>query len=58
MAAVMLFYGWPKIRDLKSNANDFLQMGFNPGIFWRWGNNDPEKATCDDKRKPASWTAG
>lgn len=34
VAAVMLYYGWPKIRDLKSNANDFVQMGFKPGMFW------------------------
>jgi uncharacterized membrane protein YphA (DoxX/SURF4 family) len=30
----MIFYGWPKIRDLASNANDFEKMGFKPGIFW------------------------
>jgi putative oxidoreductase len=34
LAAVMIFYGWPKIRDLESNANDFVQMGFQPGRFW------------------------
>ena len=34
LAIVMIYYGWPKIRDLASNANDFVQMGFNPGIFW------------------------
>ena len=34
LAAVMIFYGWPKIRDLASNANDFEKMGFKPGIFW------------------------
>jgi len=34
VAAVMLFYGLPKIRDLKSNTNDFVEMGFRPGIFW------------------------
>jgi uncharacterized membrane protein YphA (DoxX/SURF4 family) len=33
-AAVMIYYGWPKIRDLTSNANDFVQMGFKPGMFW------------------------
>jgi putative oxidoreductase len=34
LAAVMIFYGWPKIRDLASNANDFEEMGFKPGILW------------------------
>ena len=30
----MIHYGWPKIRNLKSNAKDFENMGFEPGIFW------------------------
>jgi uncharacterized membrane protein YphA (DoxX/SURF4 family) len=30
----MIYYGWPKIRDLKSNAKDFMEMGFRPGIMW------------------------
>jgi len=34
LAAVMLHYGTPKIRDLRSNACDFVQMGFKPGMFW------------------------
>lgn len=34
LAVVMIHYGWPKVRDLKSNANDFVQMGFKPGMFW------------------------
>src|SRR6267378_5138742 len=34
LAIVMIYYGWPKIRDLASNANDFVQMGFKPGILW------------------------
>ena len=34
LAMVMIYYGWPKIRDLRSNANDFVQMGFKPGMFW------------------------
>jgi len=34
LAAVMLHYGTPKIRDLRSNARDFVQMGFRPGMFW------------------------
>jgi putative oxidoreductase len=34
LAAVMIYYGWPKIRDLDANANDFVRMGFKPGMFW------------------------
>lgn len=34
LAVVMIHYGWPKARDLKSNANDFVQMGFKPGLLW------------------------
>ncbi|MFQ5575437.1 MAG: DoxX family protein [Anaerolineae bacterium] len=30
-----IYYGRHKIKDLKSNANDFVQMGFKPG--WLWG---------------------
>lgn len=30
-----IYYGWPKIKDLKSNARDFEHMGFKPG--WLWG---------------------
>lgn len=32
---VFLYYGYPKLKDLKSNANDFEQMGFKPG--WLFG---------------------
>ena len=31
----MVYYGWPKIKNLKSNAADFVSMGFRPG--WLWG---------------------
>ena len=34
LGIVMVYYGWPKIKDLKSNAKDFDKMGFKPGIFW------------------------
>jgi uncharacterized membrane protein YphA (DoxX/SURF4 family) len=30
----MIYYGWPKIRDLRSNAEDFVRMGFKPAFFW------------------------
>lgn len=35
LAAVMLYFGWPKIRDLRANAKDFVNKGFSPG--WLWG---------------------
>jgi len=35
LGAVMIYYGLPKIRDLKSNADDFVEMGLKPG--WLWG---------------------
>lgn len=31
---VMIYYGYPKIKDLKANGEDFVKMGFRPGIFW------------------------
>ena len=34
LAGVMIYYGWPKIRDPAANANDFVRMGFKPGMFW------------------------
>lgn len=35
LGVVMIYYGRQKIKDLKSNANDFVGMGFKPG--WLWG---------------------
>jgi len=35
MAAVMLYYGWPKVRDPRKNAKDFDATGFRPG--WLFG---------------------
>ena len=35
LGVVMVYYGWPKIKDLKSNSKDFVKMGFKPG--WLWG---------------------
>lgn len=35
LGTVMLYYGWPKVRDLRQNAKDFVGMGFAPG--WLWG---------------------
>jgi putative oxidoreductase len=34
LAVVMVYYGWPKVRDWRSNAEDFARMGFKPGAFW------------------------
>jgi len=35
LGIVMLYYGIPKLRNIKSNVKDFVQMGFKPG--WLWG---------------------
>lgn len=34
VAIVMLYFGLPKVRDLKKNGRNFAKMGFNPGMFW------------------------
>jgi uncharacterized membrane protein YphA (DoxX/SURF4 family) len=34
---IFLYYGLPKIRDLKSNASDFEAMGFTTPSGWFWG---------------------
>lgn len=34
LATVMIYYGLPKIQDLKKNGEHFVAMGFEPGIFW------------------------
>ena len=31
---MFLYHGWPKIRDLKANAEGFNAMGFRPGKVW------------------------
>jgi uncharacterized membrane protein YphA (DoxX/SURF4 family) len=31
---VLIYYGWPKIKNLPSNAQDFEGMGFRPGMLW------------------------
>lgn len=30
----LIYYGWPKIKNLKSNAQEFVEMGFRPGMLW------------------------
>ena len=34
LGTTLVYYGLPKIRDLESNAADFVDMGFKPGIVW------------------------
>jgi putative oxidoreductase len=34
LGLILLFHGWPKIKNLKNTAGDFEMMGFKPGIFW------------------------
>jgi len=34
LGVVMIYYGLPKIKNLRSNAKDFEKMGFKPGWFW------------------------
>jgi uncharacterized membrane protein YphA (DoxX/SURF4 family) len=35
VGVVMVYYGVPKIKNLRANAKDFVKMGFRPG--WIWG---------------------
>lgn len=35
LGAVMVYYGWPKVRNLRTNAGQFAGMGFRPG--WLFG---------------------
>ena len=34
VGSILIYYGWPKIKDLKKNGEDFNGMGFKPGILW------------------------
>lgn len=34
LGIVMLYHGWPKLKNLKDTSNSFESMGFRPGIFW------------------------
>ncbi|MFO7653761.1 MAG: DoxX family protein [Candidatus Krumholzibacteriia bacterium] len=29
-----IYFGLPKIRDLRQNAESFVEMGFRPGMLW------------------------
>lgn len=32
--AIFLAHGWPKLKDLATNAQNFEMMGFKPGKLW------------------------
>ena len=34
LGVILLAHGWPKIKDLKTAADNFLAMGFKPARFW------------------------
>ena len=34
LGVIMIYYGYPKIKNLAGNAKDFEKMGFKPGMFW------------------------
>ncbi|MDP3901402.1 MAG: DoxX family protein [bacterium] len=34
LALIFLAHGWPKIKNLKANAQNFNMMGFKPGALW------------------------
>ena len=31
VGVLMIYYGWPKVKNLKKNSKDFEKMGFSPG---------------------------
>ena len=35
MGGVMVYYGWPKVKDPRKTFEDFVKIGFTPG--WSWG---------------------
>lgn len=34
MGIILVYYGWPKCKNLASCAKDFEGMGFRPGVLW------------------------
>ncbi len=34
LGLILVVHGWPKLKGLKQTAENFSQMGFQPGIFW------------------------
>jgi putative oxidoreductase len=35
LGILLVVHGWPKMKDLRQNAGNFVGMGFKPG--WLWG---------------------
>ncbi len=34
LGIILVVHGWPKIRDLRGNAEDFEMMKYKPGVLW------------------------
>lgn len=34
LGCILIVHGWPKVKDIKTNAEHFEGMGFKPGMFW------------------------
>jgi putative oxidoreductase len=34
LGLIFVAHGWPKIKSLKTTAQNFSAMGFKPGVFW------------------------
>lgn len=34
VAAIFMLHGWPKVKNLKTTAENFSAMGFRPGKLW------------------------
>ena len=34
VAVIFIVHGFPKLKDLKTNASNFNMMGFRPGMLW------------------------
>lgn len=34
LGTILVVHGWPKIRDLRGNADDFDMMKYKPGVLW------------------------
>ena len=34
LGLVLIVHGWPKIKNLSANAQNFVAMGFKPAKFW------------------------
>lgn len=34
LGVILVYHGWPKIKDLAKTGKDFAGMGFKPGKFW------------------------